>query len=74
VPVEHLDTAPHPAGDRVVVGDYDDRGAGRVELFQQRQDGRAGGGVQVPGGLVGQHQRRAAGYRPGDRHPLPFPA
>ena len=29
-----------------------------VELLQQRQDGRAGGGVEVAGGLVGQHHRR----------------
>jgi hypothetical protein len=37
VPVEHLDAASHAAGDRVVVGDHDDRGALGVEFFQQRQ-------------------------------------
>ena len=59
VPVEHLDAPPRPGGDRVVVGDDDDRGARRVEFFQQRQDRGAGGRVQVPGRLVGQHHRRA---------------
>ena len=34
----------------------------------------AGGGVEVAGGLVGQHHRRAAGDRPGDGDSLPFPA
>jgi len=61
-------------GDRAVVGDHDDRGAGGVELLQQGQDGRAGGGVEVAGGLVGQHHGRAAGDRPGDGDPLPLPA
>ena len=72
VPVEHLDAAPHPGGDRVVVGDDDDRGPGGVELLQQGQDGGAIGGVEVAGGLVGQHHRRAAGDRPGYRDPLPL--
>ena len=40
VPVEHLDAAPHPGGDRVVVGDHDDRGPGGVEFLQQGQDRR----------------------------------
>ena len=60
VPVEHLDPPPGPGGDRVVVGDDDDRGALRVEFFQQGQDGGAGGRVQVAGRLVGQHHRRAS--------------
>ena len=37
-----------------------------VQLLQQVQDGRAGGGVQVAGGLVGHHQGRPAGQGPGD--------
>src|SRR6478672_4319094 len=45
------------AGDCVVVGDDDDRGPLLVEFFQQGQDGGAGGRVQVPGRLVGQHYR-----------------
>ena len=73
-PVEHLDAAPHPGGDRMVVGDHDDRGAAGVELFQQVKQRRAGRGVQVARRLVGQHHRRAADDRPGDRHPLPFTA
>ena len=46
-----------PGRDRFVVGDHDDRGPGGVQLGQQVQDGRAGGLVQVAGGLVGQHDR-----------------
>ncbi len=74
VPVEHLDAPPHPGGDGVVVGDHDDRGTGGVELFQQGEERRAGAGVEVPGRLVGQHDRRAARDRPGDRDPLSLPA
>ena len=48
--------------------------AGLVELAEQVQDRRAGGLVQVAGGLVGQHDRGLPGDRPGDRHPLPLPA
>ena len=72
VPVEHLDAPPRPGGDRVVVGDDDDRRPLLVEFFQQGQDRGAGGRVQVPGRLVGQQHRRAAGDRPGDRDPLPL--
>ncbi len=72
VPVEHLDAPTRPGGDRVVVGDDDDRGTRRVEFFQQLQDGGAGGRVQVPGRLISQHHRRRARYRPGDRDPLPL--
>jgi hypothetical protein len=45
-----------------------------VEFLQQAQDGRAGGGVEVAGGFVGQQHRRAADDRAGDRDPLPFSA
>src|SRR6266702_4421757 len=71
-PVEHLDLPAHPPGDGLVVGDHHDRGAGLVEFFEQVQDGGAGGLVQVPGGLVGKHDLRGAGQRPGDRDPLPL--
>src|SRR5439155_9653484 len=67
VPVEHLDAPPRPGGDRVVVGDDDDRGPGGVQLLQQGQDRGAGSRVQVPGRLISQHHRRTAGDRPGDR-------
>src|ERR1700691_6307126 len=73
-PVEHLDAPPCPGGDRVVVGDDDDRGPGRVQLFEQGEDRGAGGRVQAPGWLVGQHQRRRARYRARDRDPLPLTA
>jgi hypothetical protein len=56
------------------VGDHDDRRPVGVELVQQIEDGLAGRGVEVAGGLVGQDDRRVAGQRAGDRHPLPFPA
>src|SRR5215469_14090110 len=74
VPVEHLDAAPHPGGDGVVVSDHDDRGAPGVEFFQQGQDGCPGGRVQVAGRLVGQDDRGLARDRAGDGDPLPFPA
>jgi hypothetical protein len=38
VPVEHLDAPPGAGGDRVVVGDDDDRRPLLVEFFQQGQD------------------------------------
>jgi hypothetical protein len=72
VPVEHLDAPPRPGRDRVVVGDDDDRRPGGVQLLQQSQDGGAGGRVQVPSRLVGQHHRRRARYRPRHRDPLPL--
>ena len=42
---------------------------GRVEFFQQGQDGRAGGRVEVAGGLVGQQQRRRGPRWPGRSRP-----
>jgi DNA-binding response OmpR family regulator len=44
----------------VIVGDDDDRGALRVELVEQGQDGRSVRGIQVAGRFIGQHDRRAA--------------
>ena len=38
VPVEHVDAPPRAGGDRVVVGDDDDRRPGCVEFLQQAQD------------------------------------
>ena len=54
--------------------DHDDRGAGRVELLQQRDEGVAGGAVEVAGGLVGEHDRRPVDQGAGDRHPLALAA
>ena len=42
---------------------------GGVELFQQGQDRRAGGRVQVAGRLVGQHHRRRGPRSPGRSPP-----
>ena len=57
-----------------VVGDTTMVAPRGVELLEQRQDGRAGGLVEVAGGLVGQHDGRPADQGPGDGHPLPLPA
>ena len=73
VPVEHLDAPPRPGGDRVVVGDDDDRRPGCVEFLEQGQDGRAGGRVEVAGGLVGQHHRRARRRPRGRSRPAAAP-
>ena len=45
-----------------------------VQLGEQVQHRGAGRRVQVPGGLVGQHQGRAAHQGPGDGHPLALAA
>ena len=54
--------------------DHEDRGAGGVELADELHDRCAGGAVEVPGRLVGEHDRRPPDEGPGDRHPLPLPA
>ena len=41
---------------------------------KRREDGLAGGLVEVAGGLVGQHDGRAAHQGPGDGHPLALAA
>src|SRR5258708_7145423 len=61
LPVEHLDLAGHPRRDVLVVGDDGDGGAVGVQFPEQGQDGLAAGGIEVAGGLVGQHDRRPAG-------------
>ena len=73
-PVEHLDPARHARGDALVVGDHHDRGAGRVQLIEQREERLSGGLVEVAGRLVGQHDRRLPDQGAGDRDPLPLPA
>jgi hypothetical protein len=53
----------------------DERRATRlVELAHEREDGAAGFGVEVRGGLVGQHQHRIAHERTRDRDALPLTA
>ena len=43
-----------------------------MNLAQQLHDVAAGGGVEVAGRLVGQHDRRIVGQRAGERDPLLF--
>ncbi len=52
------------------MGDHEDRRAVGIELFQQLQQRGAGGAVEVPSGLVGQHDRGAANQRTCDRDAL----
>src|SRR5690348_14051985 len=74
VAVEHVDAPAGAGGDGVVVGDDDDGGALVVEFLEQGEDGGAGGGVEVAGGLVGEQDGGAAGDGAGDGDPLAFPA
>ena len=73
-PVEHLDPPGHARGDVSVVGDDHDGHPQVVEFVEERQDGLAGGLVEVAGGLVGQHDGRAAHQGPGDGDPLALAA
>ncbi len=73
--VHDLDRAGRvPGGERRVVGDEDQRLAGRVQLAQQAADLLAGGGVERPGGLVREQQLGRVDQRPGDRDALPLAA
>ena len=56
------------------MGDHEDRGAVGIELFQQLEHARAGGAVEVPRGLIGEHDRWSTHERPGDRDPLALAA
>lgn len=65
------DDAPRTAGQRLVMGDDDEGGAGFRAAGQQQFDNRAaGGGVEIAGGLVGKQQRGARGQCAGDGHTL----
>jgi hypothetical protein len=72
--VEHLHLARQDRRHLAVVGDHHDRRALCVQLFQQRQDRRARGAVQVARRLVREHDRRAADQRACDRQPLALTA
>src|SRR5580658_221288 len=65
-PVPDLDAPFHGRGHVVVVGDDHDGRAVPVQLAEQLQEGRASGGVQVAGRLVGHDQGGPAGQGPGD--------
>src|ERR1039458_3337868 len=73
-PVEHLDLAGQVGGDGVGVGEHHGGGPFGVELGQRVQDGLAGDGVEVAGGLVGQHDGGPTSQGAGDRDPLTFAA
>src|SRR5215469_5231832 len=74
-PVGEEDNPVGVAGGRRVVGDHDD---GLAELAhaaaEQVQDLRAGAGVEVAGGLVGEDDFRPADQGTRDGHPLLLPA
>jgi hypothetical protein len=54
-----------------IVGDHRDRlPQPLVQVLEEAQDHPAVGGVEVPRGLVGEHDRRIVDEGPGDRHPL----
>ena len=71
VPVLELDHAPahHVDDARVVRGHHDGR-AGAVDPVEQRHDPLAGGGVDVPGRLVGEQDQRPVDEGAGDGHAL----
>jgi hypothetical protein len=77
--VDHLAVAhPHdPLGagrDLPAVGDHEDRLPGAVQPAEQLEHLGRPRGVEGPGGLVREEQRRPVRQRPRDRHPLPLPA
>jgi hypothetical protein len=45
-----------------------------VELEEQIVEPAAGGSIEIPGGFVGQNNRRVIGQGPRNRHPLLFTA
>src|SRR5258705_3136327 len=62
------------AGGGGVVGDHDDRLAEVVDrLAEEAQHLGPGPGIEVAGGLVGEHDPGPGGQRPGHRHPLLLP-
>ena len=69
---------PHHAlggiGDWLVVGDEQDRLTTLVQAAEQLEDLFAALAVECAGRLVGEHQRRLVGQRPGDGQPLTLTA
>ena len=74
VAVEDLDSAGHPLGDGVVVGDDHDGRAGLVQLVDQGQNGLPGRLVEIAGRLVSEHDGGLADESAGDGNPLALPA
>src|SRR5262249_41266865 len=68
--VADVDLAAGRRRDLDVVGDQDDRPTRGVELLEEGEDLRAGGAVEVAGGLVGRGRRGVREDRPRARGPL----
>ena len=70
-----VEDAVRVAGGVGVVGHHQDGGAGGApDRGQGLQELCGGGGVQGPGGLVGEDKRRTAHQRPGRGRPLSLAA
>jgi len=73
--VAHADRPGEPGRDEGVVGDQHESGPGPVvDVVEEVQHGRGGGGVELAGGFIGEQQPRGVRDRDGDRDPLLFPA
>jgi signal transduction histidine kinase len=73
-PVPQLHLASRYGGDGRVVG-HDEHGGMRSSQSGDQPDNlRAGGGVEIAGGLVGKHDIRCPGHGTCDRGTLPLPA
>ena len=72
--VQHAHDPLGGIGNRVVMRDQHDRLAACVQAAEQLDNLLAAVGVQRAGGLVGEHERRLVGQRPGDSKPLTLPA
>src|SRR5579864_1348000 len=59
---------------RIVSDHHHSEPALAVQVAQEFEHTVAGGGIEVPGRLVGQENRRLARYRPGDRGALQLTA
>ena len=62
------------AGDVGLVGDENDGVALLIETLEKRHDFFAGFGIEVPGRLVGQDDRRIVDQRAGNCDPLALAA
>src|SRR5579872_1982853 len=69
-PVLDRDDPPSSGGDRHVVGDIEDGGAGGVQAGQEVQHGATGLAVEVPCRFVAHDELRVARQTTGDRDPL----